>query len=578
MSVQKPFPIATSDSGFRQEPPQLKNQYLDDKVLKNILKRLLPSSVLNDIEPDLAKFGERVITDIAAMGEDVETPSNYPQLKQYDAWCRRIDEISTAQGWKDLNDVAAEEGLIAIAYERKYNEHSRVYQFAKQYLYAPSSAMYSCPLSMTDGAARVIELLGTQEMKDKYYYRLISRDPAKFWTSGQWMTERPGGSDVGQSETQAELLDEESNTWSVSGFKWFSSATTANLTMLLARTIDPKEGTIKNGSKGLSLYIAEMRQPDGQLNGVRVHRLKNKYGTKGLPTAELQLSGMKANLLGNPGRGVPNIASILNITRIYACLGVVCALRRCLAIAKDFASKRRVFNNSLDKTPLHITTLAQLELIFRAGAQITFYACQLLGRTECIQENKEDIAILRFVTPIAKAYVCKIGVNACSEAMEALGGQGYMEEIGIGRQLRDAQVNTIWEGTTNVLAMDVIRMIREKVNHSVNASNHLSDAGKSVDIALNNIRKFFTESMQDKLETEANARQFTFALGRTLAGALLLEQAAFGVDFNLECAEEDIIVATKWCNAREFTQTLIPTNARIILDEAKIVFGVSAKI
>lgn len=111
------------------------------------------------------------------------------------------------------------------------------------------------------------------------------------------MTERPGGSDIGQSETQAELLDEATNIWSLSGFKWFSSATTADLTMLLARTIDPKEGTVRTGSKGLSLYIAEMRQPDGQLNGVRVHRLKDKYGTKGLPTAELQLTGMKANMV-----------------------------------------------------------------------------------------------------------------------------------------------------------------------------------------------------------------------------------------------------------------------------------------
>ncbi|CAO3641447.1 unnamed protein product [Mucor fragilis] len=593
MPTQKPFPTATSDSGFRQEPPQLKNQYQDDIVFKNILRKLLPAAVLNEIESDLSQFGERVITDIAAMGEDVETPNNYPQLKQYDAWCRRVDEISTAQGWKDLNDVAAKEGLIAIAYERKYNEHSRIYQFAKQYLYAPSSAMYSCPLSMTDGAARVLELLGTREMKDKYYTRLISRDPSTFWTSGQWMTERPGGSDVGQSETQAELFDEKTNTWSVSGFKWFSSATTADLTMLLARTIDPKEGTIKTGSKGLSLYIAEMRQPDGQLNGVRVHRLKNKYGTKGLPTAELQLSGMKANLLGKPGRGVPNIASILNITRIYACLGVVCALRRSLAIAKDFAYKRRAFNSSLDQTPLHITTLAQLELIFRAGAQISFYAVELLGRTECIQESKEDAAILRFLTPIAKAYVCKIGVNACSEAMEALGGQGYMEEIGIGRQLRDAQVNTIWEGTTNVLAMDVIRVIKEtkgqclgtfeqmirgKVDRSVKASTRLADAAKSIDIALNNIKQFFTQSMKDKLETEANARQLTFALGRTLAGALFLEQAAFDITHNIEGAEEDVIVANQWCNAREFTQPLIPTNAAIISDEAKIVFGANAKI
>lgn len=139
----------------------------------------------------------------------------------------------------------------------------------------------------------------------------------------------------------------------------------------------------------------------------------------------------------------------------------MCSLRRSLAIAKDFAYKRNAFNNVLHKTPLHITTLAQLELIFRAGSQISFYCIELLGRTECLKDSKEDAAILRFLTPIAKAYVCKIGVNAISEAMEALGGQGYMEEIGIGRQLRDAQVNTIWEGTTNVLAMDVLRVIRE---------------------------------------------------------------------------------------------------------------------
>lgn len=134
-------------------------------------------------------------------------------------------------------------------------------------------------------------------LTNQFLFVFNSRDPKQFWTSGQWMTERPGGSDVGQSETQAEIVDEASNSWSISGFKWFSSATTADLTMLLARTIDPKEGTVLTGSKGLSLYVAEMRQPDGTLNGVRVHRLKNKYGTKGLPTAELQLSGMKAKMV-----------------------------------------------------------------------------------------------------------------------------------------------------------------------------------------------------------------------------------------------------------------------------------------
>ncbi|KAF7732476.1 hypothetical protein EC973_003221 [Apophysomyces ossiformis] len=583
MSSHLPGPKATSDIGFLQEPPSLKNQYEDDLVLQNILKRLLPSAVLDQIEPDLRRFGDRVVKDIAAMADDVENPQHYPRLRQYDAWCRRVDDITVANGWKQLNDVAAEEGLIAIAYERQFGEHSRLYQFAKQYLYAPSSAMYSCPLSMTDGAARVIELLGTQEMKETYYKRLTSRDAKRFWTSGQWMTERPGGSDVGRTETLAELVDAEQNLWHVNGFKWFSSATTADMTMLLARTVDPKTGHAQKGSKGLSLYIAEMRKPDGQLNGVRVHRLKEKYGTKGLPTAELQLNGMEARLVGKPGRGVPNIASILNITRIYAALGVVTALRRCLALAKDYASKRQVFLRPLDKIPLHITTLAQLELVFRAGAQIVFYEIQLLGRTECLNESKEDALMLRFLTPIAKAYVCKTGVNACSEAMEALGGQGYMEEIGIGRQLRDAQVNTIWEGTTNVLAMDVVRVLREtnktvldtfekilldKIN-SAPLSALRSTTATNIRHALRNIRHFVT--MADPVQLETSARQLTFALGRVLAGVLLVEQATWAMTNNVPGATEDVAIAILWCAQREFTEG-IPLTTNDSLLEGKRFF------
>ncbi|KAG1590266.1 hypothetical protein G6F48_004065 [Rhizopus delemar] len=595
MTSQKPYTIASASSGFMQDPPSLRNQYEDDIVLRNILKKTMPKSILDSIEPDLSRFGERVIGDILAMGDDVEDPNNYPRLKQYDAWCRRVDEITTAKGWKELNDVAAEEGLIAIAYERKYNEYSRIYQFAKQYLYSPSAAMYSCPLSMTgmiykNGAARVIELLGTQEMKETIYSRLISRDPKLFWTSGQWMTERPGGSDVSRSETVAELVDPSTNTWSVSGFKWFSSATTADIAMLLARTVDPKQGTVQPGSKGLSLFVAKMRNPDGSLNGVHVHRLKNKFGTKGLPTAELELVDMKATMMGNPGRGVPNIASILNISRIYASLGVVSYLRRSLAIAKDFSLKRQVFNQTLDKVPLHVTTLAELELTFRACIQIVFCCIELLGRAECQKATKEDLLLLRLLTPISKCYVCKIGVQAISEAMEALGGQGYMDDTGLGRLLRDGQVNMIWEGTTNVMAVDVLRVMREtkngcltsfkkviekKVKESTQVSDQLTKPGQAIHTALANI-DVFLQSASDQLE--ANARQLTFALGRVLAGALLVEQAAFGLSHQIEGADQDLFAAQQWCIQPDFVQQMTPVIAHVVNQEAKMVYGPNAKI
>ncbi|KAL0093714.1 hypothetical protein F4703DRAFT_1830866 [Phycomyces blakesleeanus] len=589
-------PVASSDIGFFQSPPQLTNQYEDDHVLRNILKRRIPSEILKQIEPDLYNLGGRVVGDIALMADDADEPNNYPRLRQYDAWNRRVDEITVSQGWKDLNTVAAEEGLVAIGFERQFNEYSRLYQFAKHYLFSPSSAVFLCPISMTDGAARLIELVDDDNLKAEFLPHLLSRDPKEFWTSGQWMTERPGGSDLGNSETLAVLSDPENNIWDINGFKWFSSATTADMTMLLARTVDPKTGLVTKGTKGLSLYVAKMRTPEGKMNGVRVHRLKNKYGTKALPTAELELNGMKAQMIGDIGRGIPKIATILNITRLYACLGVVTALRRSLAIAKDFATKRQAFTKSLSRLPLHITTLATLEMTSRASTQILFYAVELLGRTECLEGHpgyKQDSELLRFLTPIAKGFVCKIGLDCCSEAMEAIGGQGYMEEIGIGRQLRDAQVNTIWEGTTNVMAMDVLRVLKEtkgrilnifastilsKIENSVSSDPEKFKAiGSIIKDALENTQTFVRQTT-DSTQLEASSRQLMFALGRILAGTLLLEQASWAVANSISGAQEDVTVVRRWCTSNSFGEPITVLDKDSLLEEAKIVFGSQAKL
>jgi len=159
------------------------------------------------------------------------------------------------------------------------------------------------------------------------------------------MTERPGGSDVGRTETQA-VWNEEKKAWSISGFKWFSSATDANVTMLLARTHDPTPGaapnSMRDGSKGLSLYLAQVRDDNGKLNGVRIHRLKDKVGTKALPTAELELDGMLGQQVGDTYRGVKNISDILNITRVYCGMGCTAAMQRFVLGVKDYARRREV--------------------------------------------------------------------------------------------------------------------------------------------------------------------------------------------------------------------------------------------
>ncbi|THU87021.1 acyl-CoA dehydrogenase NM domain-like protein, partial [Dendrothele bispora CBS 962.96] len=280
-----------------QEPFVEDNPYTSDPVLPSLLKRILPPQTLKEVEPDLVRFGQDVITkpltEIRAAGDTVAPP----KLTQYDQWGKRIDHLQTSEGWKFLKATAQAEGIPGIFYERKYGEDSRPYGFAKALLMVGDSHEVFCPLSMTDGTARVIQLMGTPGMKKHIFSRLISRDPSHAFVSGQWMTERPGGSDVSRTETSAQYLSKSNRFgpfYYLDGFKWFSSATDSDIAVALARTGSPKDG-----SRSLSLFLVPLRLPfprdpsdpvpSPTSNGILVHRLKNKIGTHALPTAELSL-------------------------------------------------------------------------------------------------------------------------------------------------------------------------------------------------------------------------------------------------------------------------------------------------
>ncbi|KNC99289.1 uncharacterized protein SPPG_05543 [Spizellomyces punctatus DAOM BR117] len=546
---------ASANQGFKQEPPVLQNQYEDDPALQGILFHYLPHSDFEAVTGDLKNLGQRAITDILALGDNAE--QHHPTLTQYDHWCRRIDKLETSEGWRALKGVAAEEGLIAIGYERKLRQFSRVYQFAKLYVAGPSMAMYTCPLAMTDGAARLIELHGTQDMKETAFARLTSRDPAKFWTSGQWMTERPGGSDVGGTETEA-VKSSDGRGWLLSGFKWFSSATDSDMTFLLARTRDQSTGSVKEGSRGLSLFYAKLRDSDGNLNGIRVHRLKNKFGTKALPTAELELDNLPGSMVGSEHRGVATIAVILNITRIHSALCTTSSLRRSYAIAKSYAEKRVVFGKSLSTQPLHLATLADIDMTLRGAMQLFFFAVLLLGESECHpDESRRALSgtLLRITTPLLKMWVCHEAMPAITEALEACGGQGYMEETGIARQLRDAQVNSIWEGTTNVQALDLLRIVgpvfpvyRKKVLELVSHESLLKLPVSVVKDALDYVQKIIVAMQSwERDQQEAKARLLGFALARILIGALLIDHGVYLQREGHGDAEASLVCAKRWC-------------------------------
>jgi alkylation response protein AidB-like acyl-CoA dehydrogenase len=354
---------------------------------------------------------------------------------------------------------------------------------------------------MTDGAAKLLSMHvgdGAGDVKERVfreaYRNLICRDPARAWTSGQWMTERTGGSDVRGTETVATLLqDEDSKTdtdgmplgpWSVSGFKWFSSATDSSMAVLLART-----------EKGISAFYAPMRRAAAghdasdtqtESNGVTIQRLKPKMGTKPLPTAELVLENTRGYLIGTEGAGVREISTILNITRIHNAVSAVGFWGRGLAISRSFARVRNLNDGTpLERVPAHVRTLAQNTVNYTAMMHVVFFAVSALGVTErpqsfeslaegdhtiLLNSVKEAAAMVRLITPVAKAICSKKAITGLQECMESLGGVGYLEdepEHNIARLFRDANVLSIWEGTTEVMASDVVRVVSGKQGREI---------------------------------------------------------------------------------------------------------------
>ncbi len=246
---------------YTQTPPRLGNQYRDDVFLREYLHRALPAEVLHDVEAQFEDLG-------AAAGGDwylaqLQDRSNEPRLVQWDAWGNRIDQVELTPLWQRLAPLAAQHGLVAIPYEQRHGRYSRIHQFAAVYLFHPSSDVYSCPLAMSDGAARTLLIAGNASLIERALPHLISRDPRVAWTSGQWMTETTGGSDVGTSLTRAVAAAD--GNWRLYGKKWFTSAVTSPMALTLARP----EGNGPGGSN-LALFYVETRNADGSLNGIRV--------------------------------------------------------------------------------------------------------------------------------------------------------------------------------------------------------------------------------------------------------------------------------------------------------------------
>jgi len=526
---------------FFQEPPTLTNTFRSDTVLREHLERLLPAELLAEATPELDAMGEAAAGELARLGALAEAAP--PRLVQFDAWGRRVDRIEVSAAWEELLAAQARAGLVAVAYDGRHGPHGRVLQHALLHLYAPSSAVATCPLAMSDAAVRVLLDHAPPELRERVVPLLTSRDPERAWTSGQWMTEREGGSDVGRTATVART--DERGRWRLYGVKWFTSATTADCALALARPegADP-------GSRGLGLFLVEAVDPltgRSQLGEtILVNRLKDKLGTRAVPTAELELAGAVATPVGGVEAGLKKIAGMLNVTRVHNGISAAAGMRRGVELAVAYARVRQAFGQRLRDLPLHRETLVDLAVEAEAAFALVARAAELLGRAEHGLASEREQRALRALVPVVKLLTGKDAVAHASEVVESFGGAGYIEDTGIPRLLRDAQVLPIWEGTTNVLSLDLVRA--ERTDQAVTALLEDLDAqlepprgwpegaerasgldragdlvGRSIQALAKELRAF---QDSDAAAVQAHLRGFAMRLGRSCAAGMLVAHAA----------------------------------------------------
>jgi acyl-CoA dehydrogenase len=412
-----------------------------------LCRRKLSPAALAWAEPQLSAMGERAANDVAPLAAIADREG--PRLITHDARGQRIDRVDYHPAYREMERIAYGSGMIAMKYQTHEHSHAAPFTgFALGYLFAMAEMGLYCPLCMTDGVARVLTRHGTHEQVMRVVPHLTSTDPRTLWTGGMFLTERAGGSDVGSNETVARK--DASGTWRLTGQKWFCSNVDAQAVLVTARVSGA-------GTKGLRTFLLETRENPGFV----IERLKEKLGVRSMATGEVRLTDARAEEVG----GFAAMAEMLNLSRLYNSVASVAVIGRAVHEARWYIERRQAFGRPVIEWPLAQRTFFDVEAEQVAAMLLTFETVDVLGRAD--SGDADAAKLLRILTPIAKAVTGKLAVPCVSEAMELIGGNGYIEESPMPRLLRDAQVLPIWEGTTNILMLDALRVMNRDASHEL---------------------------------------------------------------------------------------------------------------
>ena len=456
----------------------------------------------------LAEFGERCGA-VQTREWARQANENPPSLKSFDRYGRRLDEVEFHPAYHHLMALGLANGISGCAWSSEPNGH--LLHGAMMILMTQADAGVTCPMSMT--YASIAALKAAPELANIWLPRVAAQDydgrfiPAaekKAVTIGMAMTEKQGGSDVRSNTTRAEPAVD--GGYILTGHKWFCSAPMSDAFLTLAQAPD-----------GLTCFLVPRWRPDGERNAIRLMRLKDKLGDRSNASAEIEYHGAWALRVGEEGRGVPTIIEMVQLTRYDCALGSAGGMRAALVRAIWHATHRRAFGKALVDQPAMRAVLADLILESEAA---TALALRVGAGLDQSATSDEAAAFVRLATPAAKFWICKRQPGFVYEALECHGGVGYVEESPMPRLFRQSPLNAIWEGSGNVIALDILRAVVRKPDSVAAVLAELetpSGLNAHYDAHLREIRRV----VGNDAVSEANARPFARALGLGLQAAAL---------------------------------------------------------
>jgi acyl-CoA dehydrogenase len=432
------------------------NLYEADAELQALLPLYLGDELHRHLQPHLQRLGALaggVLDDLALVAD-----KNPPTLQQRTRTGIDAQRIDKHPAYVELERVAFSDfGLAALSHRGGVLGWPQAMppaaKYALTYLFVQAEFGLCCPLSMTDSLTRTLRRFGTPDLVQRHIDALTTQDFDALAQGAMFMTEQGAGSDVAATTTRAEpLADGSYRLW---GDKWFCSNPGAALAMVLARI----EGA-PAGLKGISLFLLPRQRDDGSDNAYRILRLKDKLGTRSMASGEIRLEGAQAFLVGDAGRGFNHMADMINNSRLSNGMRAAGLMRRAYGEALHVATHREAFGRRLVQLPLMRRQLLKLLLPTEQARTMVFQTADALRRADAREDGA--YALTRILTPLIKFRACRDARRVTGDAMEVRGGCGYIEEWSDPRLVRDAHLGSIWEGTSNIVALDVIRAIRRE--------------------------------------------------------------------------------------------------------------------